>query len=137
MKKRSIVIIASVVAVLIVATAAVAMGAGMKINILKTHGINAILELEENASTGYSWHYELENGSIVEIIKDEYFEEKNDSIVGAAGKHIWEFQGISPGKAIVKLEYYRTWEGVEGSADSRIYEINVDNAGKADIIRVK
>ena len=137
MKKRSIVIIVLVAAVLIVAATAAVMGAGMKINIFKTHGINAVLELEENASTGYSWHYELENGSIVEIIKDEYIEEKNDSIVGAAGKHIWEFKGISPGKAIMKLEYYRTWEGVEGSAVSLIYEINVDNAGNSDITQVK
>ena len=125
MKKRFIVIIVLVAAVFVVA-----MGAGMNNN-------SAILELEENASTGYSWHYELENSSVVEIIKDEYIIDKNNNIVGAAGKHIWEFKGISQGKAILKLEYYRTWEGVEGSADSRIYEINVDNAGRVDITQVK
>lgn len=142
MKKSSMVVIAAAIVVLLAGTViGVSTGlfsGGAEDTAAGKADIQAKIELPENPSTGYAWFYTLDDESIVEVTKDEYVEPKADTgVVGAAGTHIWEFKGLKEGKTVMKLDYYRSWEGVGESAESHEYEISVDSSGKVDINKIK
>lgn len=86
--------------------------------------------LEENPSTGYSWHYVIEDESVLSLVKENPIGGKPGASVGAPNEHVWTFKGIGGGESVVEFKYYREWEGAGGSVDSRSYLVVVDEAGR-------
>lgn len=69
------------------------------------------LELEANATTGYSWSYSLSQENIVKFVKDEYVSSKNDSkLTGVGGKQVYEIKGLKEGEVTITFKYSRSWE---------------------------
>jgi len=69
-----------------------------------------IIELKENPSTGYSWHYTLEPQELISLYSDQYTANETENLVGAAGKHEYVFKAMSAGNAQIIFDNYRSWE---------------------------
>ena len=69
----------------------------------------ATIHLEENPTTGYAWHWDVANTSIVRI-ESEKFIAPSSNLIGAPGNHVWEIAGLKAGKTQIVFEYYRSWE---------------------------
>lgn len=65
------------------------------------------IKLVENRSKGYTWHCNIENKNIVQIVSDKYkaFEHKDDPD-GIRGIHTWNFIGLQKGMTRVKFKLY-------------------------------
>lgn len=65
----------------------------------------------ENASTGYSWHYLVNDENILVFVKEEIVSTTGDkNIVGAPMLHTWKFKTLTPGTTTIKFAYCRDWE---------------------------
>jgi len=94
-----------------------------------------VVSLQENPSTGYSWHYSFKNGDILKLVEDEYIPVSNENIVGSGGKHNWTFQPIKEGSELLTFSYYRSWEGSSTAIEERVLNVEVDK--ELSIIVVK
>lgn len=82
------------------------------------------ISLEENPSTGYRWHYHIENQDIAEVIKDEFVEEEcPPGKLGCGGMHNWLIRGLKPGQTVVIFKLHR--EGSREVIEKRRHLINV------------
>lgn len=86
--------------------------------------------LEENPSTGYSWHYVIEDEGVLSLVKENPIGGQSGGMVGAPNEHVWTFKGIGGGESRIEFKYYREWEGGGASVDSRSYLVVVDEAGR-------
>jgi len=83
------------------------------------------ITLTENATTGYRWHLTNSDDTIIELISDGAIEISSDeNLVGAPSKHIWHFELLKEGTAILKFELFRDWEN-ENIIETKIFEIEV------------
>lgn len=73
-------------------------------------GGRAYLGLDSNASTGYTWTATIEDEDLVEIVSEDYLEDRVTGLVGAAGIQIYEVRGLNPGTTTIRFEYRRLWE---------------------------
>ncbi|MGB9695339.1 MAG: protease inhibitor I42 family protein [Caldisericaceae bacterium] len=114
MSKRNVIVVSVVVLVIVAAVAAIPVVAK---NIAK-RGQNEIylkpgetvsIQLEENPTTGYTWHWNVVNTSVVSI-ESEHFEAPTSNLMGASGNHVWQIKGLKTGKTQIIFEYYRSWE---------------------------
>jgi inhibitor of cysteine peptidase len=80
------------------------------------------IKLDENPTTGYSWHVTFANPEILNIVKDDY-SQTGDSL-GSGGVHQWEMKGTKAGSTTVKFELYRSWEP-ENIIDTKTYTVVV------------
>lgn len=72
-------------------------------------------QVDENASTGYTWKTELSDSCAIEIVKEDYLpKEKIENLVGAGSTKTYEIQGKSPGKCTVVFLKNRDWEEERG-----------------------
>ncbi|WFD09855.1 stalk domain-containing protein [Tepidibacter hydrothermalis] len=103
---------------------------------------NNSITLSENPTTGYVWHYSIENESIVKVVSDNYQQDKIDSelsndeniaICGVGGKHTWELEGLKEGTTIIKFESYRPGEEKDKTTNTKEYTITVDSDLKVSI----
>jgi predicted secreted protein len=79
------------------------------------------LELQENQTTGYSWHFD-ELG--YEIISER--QERKSDLDGSPSTHIWIFKPKSLAENVIKMSYYRTWEGKRSDTQRFKVKIVVD-----------
>lgn len=89
-------------------------------------GENITITLEENPSTGYSWSYEVEDWSNINILTDTYVQNDNKEIVGSGGIHTWTFETLEKGIVTIKFDYYRPFEGIDSSISKKTYVINIE-----------
>lgn len=82
------------------------------------------ITLDENPTTGFKWHWEVSNSSIVQIVSDRYVPPSNN-LPGAGGKHEWVIKGISQGTATINFTYYRDFEP-DKIKEVIIYEVAVE-----------
>ncbi|OPL10662.1 MAG: hypothetical protein AVO34_10325 [Firmicutes bacterium ML8_F2] len=68
------------------------------------------IELEENPSTGFSWHWTVNPEGAVVLDADEFAPAENEELVGAPGSHQFVFRAEEAGEAEVLFQYYRDWE---------------------------
>ncbi len=94
-----------------------------QINVVK--GENIEIELEENVTTGCTWHVTIENEDIVKLDSDEYVDINDEDLAGAAGLHIWNFKALSEGSTKVTFELYQSWNP-ENVYETKEYTITVD-----------
>ncbi|MBQ4313183.1 MAG: protease inhibitor I42 family protein [Clostridia bacterium] len=86
----------------------------------------AVIELSGNPSTGYTWIYEMSEDNIVREVKNEFQMPSPSDRVGAGGKFVFEFEGISPGEVTLTFSYLRTFEDNPPVKTAK-YIISVDN----------
>ncbi|MGA2782609.1 MAG: protease inhibitor I42 family protein [Smithella sp.] len=79
------------------------------------------LELQENGTTGYSWHFDELSYEII----SERLEKKSD-LDGSPATHIWIFRPKSLAEGVIKMSYYRTWEGKRSDTQQFKVKIVVD-----------
>jgi inhibitor of cysteine peptidase len=88
-------------------------------------GDSFVVELEENLSTGYTWHCTIVHEEIVDLESDEYMEpDKTDNMVGVPGTHQYKFIALNNGSTQIKFEYYRDWEP-ENIAENYVFNVSV------------
>jgi len=80
----------------------------------------AVLELESNSSTGYSWS--VDDNDYVELVADTYYQsdaaKADPMIAGAAGKQVFVFKAVKAGTTEIKLNYTRSFEKNAKPADT-------------------
>ncbi|MGC8789829.1 MAG: stalk domain-containing protein [Caldisericum sp.] len=77
----------------------------ISINVGETYTIS----LEENASAGYTWHYKINDPSIIAVEKD-YYTPPSSTKPGAPQKHNFVIKGLKPGTTQIVFMYYRSFE---------------------------
>ncbi|MGN0991331.1 MAG: protease inhibitor I42 family protein [Candidatus Ventricola sp.] len=90
-------------------------------------GHTAILSLEANPSTGYSWIGFVLEGDAVHLDSAEgtYIpDEQTDTMTGAGGQTQYAVTAVKPGSSIITFDYRRSWE--DAALEQRIYLAVVD-----------
>lgn len=71
------------------------------------------IDLESNATTGYSWQgNEVYDEEMLQLVNSQYLPAQTDR-VGAGGKQVYLFQALKAGNTKVNLTYKRSWETTE------------------------
>ena len=87
----------------------------------------AIVQLEGNATTGYSWDYTIVPDGIVNEVSHDYVQsDAAQGTAGAGGTYIFTFEGAAPGQAEITFNYARQWEDVP-ALDVAVYKAVVDS----------
>lgn len=82
------------------------------------------VELEQAGATGYAW--ELRN------LDSEHFEldsvgttggPSGPEVTGAPVTKVWLIRAKQPGKSVLELLYYRSWEGENSAADRFLLKV--------------
>jgi len=73
-------------------------------------GEDAVITLEANHTTGFSWQLAkpLES-DLLELSGSQYLPD-NTGLIGAGEKEVWTFKTLKKGKTEVSLKYVRPWE---------------------------
>jgi predicted secreted protein len=82
------------------------------------------IDLEENSTTGYKWHCNIANPSIVSIESEKFIPPSGNQI-GVPGKHVWIIKGLKPGITEITFKYYRDQEP-ENMGEVIVYTVFVD-----------
>ena len=72
-------------------------------------GETIVLDLSENATTGYRWALDGPATKLVEVRAGEY--KRSSDAIGGGGEVSWTLRAVAPGTAQVKLKLWRQWEG--------------------------
>ena len=90
----------------------------------------AVVELEGNPSTGYTWVYTVSPQGIVREVSNTYIaNQTEDNRVGSGGKFIFTFEAIAEGEAEIVFSYLRVWEEDVPPVRTVIYKAIVDGRG--------
>jgi inhibitor of cysteine peptidase len=102
-------------------------------NTMKVGELGNII-LKGNASTGYTWHYYIDEPDIVRVVSETEEPTTGAShvgeiIVGAPGIYKWQVRALKAGTATITFKYYRSWEGEESATEENtlVYNITVKN----------
>ena len=68
------------------------------------------VNLEENASTGYTWWYSLSESDVLRVTRNEYSEQTMPGLVGMPGMRSVTFEGVQAGMCVLTFAYARAWE---------------------------
>ncbi len=72
------------------------------------------LRFDENPSTGYGWGFQVLDADYLELVGDEFFVPESDpALVGQPGLRVYTLKAIDSGRTLVKVSYYRPWEGLQ------------------------
>ncbi len=97
-------------------------------DILNTVSLSQIpvVKLEENGSTGYTWHFEITDSDILKLDNVTRADTKEDEeIVGAPQIVKWVFEPLKEGKTTIIFRNYREWEGSSSTVDIRVFNVKV------------
>ncbi|MDO4829774.1 MAG: protease inhibitor I42 family protein [Clostridia bacterium] len=82
------------------------------------------VRLDANATTGYSWTYEIDNPAVLELVTAEYVPYENEEgLLGVGGEWVASFRGLTAGTASLTL-YYGSADDA-APVDTRTLEIAV------------
>lgn len=70
------------------------------------------LQLQENPSTGFSWHISWEPATALELVSDTYVPDE-PIIPGSGGTRSFLLKAAEAGGVTVTVQYGRWWEGGE------------------------
>jgi predicted secreted protein len=92
-------------------------------------GVERIVTLSENPSTGYRWQLNRTASSNLAIVDvtDAGFAPGHGRRIGAPGLRRWRIVGRASGKAVVVFDYSRPWERV---APASRHLLTVDVGGR-------
>lgn len=97
------------------------------------------LKLEENITTGCTWHVEIENEGMLKVNVDEYkdldkSEDNKDKeiICGAPGVHVWNFKALKEGTTKITFKLYQDWESKK-VYDTKEYTVTIGKEGEKQV----
>ncbi len=84
------------------------------------------IELQGAGATGYAWYFdELDNDFFELIHEGRKIHEKSKELVGSPTLYTWVFKAQKIGKSVIKMSYYRIWEGRDSAVRRFEVEINI------------
>ncbi len=86
--------------------------------------------LEENATTGYLWSFTIDGSSLVPTGDEVIASASSKDSVGAPTKHVFRFEGVSEGTAVLTFTYARSWEKTD---EDKVYKVTVKTASDGSI----
>ena len=87
--------------------------------------IDAVITLQSNPSTGYSWSYSVDNEGMVTETSHSY-SSSDPELFGSDGAEEWHFQGLKEGNASITFVYSRNWDNSEVKTKTFTYYIDSD-----------
>jgi len=88
----------------------------------------AIIELEGNPTTGYSWFYELADEKIIKLEEEIIYLGKK-GMTGAPSRFVYTLHSLSAGETTIHFEYKRPWED-KPAEELRNFKVSVKESGK-------
>jgi len=83
------------------------------------------IELQGIGGTGYAWYFDELDNNLFELIGEERkVTEKSGEFVGSPTLSTWTLKAKKIGRGIIKMSYYRIWEGRDKAI--RRFEVEVD-----------
>ena len=83
------------------------------------------IELQGIGGTGYAWYFDKLDNDFFELIsKQRKVQEESGEFVGSPTLYTWILKAKKIGKSIIKMTYYRIWEGKDKAI--RQFEVEVD-----------
>jgi predicted secreted protein len=70
------------------------------------------VELPGKAGTGYSWSAVAAGAPYLKLISQDSRPVAGQPPLGGPVVQVWRFRAEKPGTALIKMSYYRPWEGV-------------------------
>jgi inhibitor of cysteine peptidase len=94
------------------------------------------VELAENASTGYTWSYQLSDPSFLTLVSKETAESSADTPVmaGSPSTVTWLFSPNKSGSFSLVFKLFRAWEGEEAAIDVRVYNVEVRDSNLSECV---
>ncbi|RLL84203.1 protease inhibitor I42 family protein [Mesotoga sp. BH458_6_3_2_1] len=93
------------------------------------------VQLEENASTGYTWHYYSSEANAFSLFSKEISVDRSENAVQGGGSTVtWLFSPESLGSFAIIFKLYREWEGEEKAVDIRVFNVEVDDRTLSECI---
>lgn len=83
------------------------------------------ITLSGNPTTGYTWHYEISDESVISPVCQSYSSSAKEGIVGAGGIYGWSFKALKAGEATITFRYYRDWEGQASAAQTAVIKVSI------------
>ncbi len=83
------------------------------------------IQLEAIGGTGYWWYVQSLDARPVELLSEKT-RTVSDGRMGGPVLGLWTFQAKEPGTAEIKMDYYRSWEGIAKAADHFQIRIKVE-----------
>jgi predicted secreted protein len=84
------------------------------------------IELQGAGGTGYAWYFDELDDDFFELIHEgRKIQEKSRQLVGSPTLHTWVFKAKKIGKSVIKMSYYRIWEGKDSAVRRFEIEINI------------
>ncbi len=84
------------------------------------------IELQGAGGTGYTWYFDELDSDFFELIHEgRKIQEKSRQFVGSPIQYTWVFKAKKVGKSIIKMSYYRVWEGKDAAVRRFQIEINI------------
>jgi inhibitor of cysteine peptidase len=71
-------------------------------------GGTATVTLPGNATTGYTWHWEVGDPDVLAVILQT--DTPDSDLIGAGASYTWLVQALNPGQTTLTFTYYRDWE---------------------------
>jgi predicted secreted protein len=82
------------------------------------------IELQGAGGTGYAWYFdELDNDFFELIHEGRKIQGKGGALVGSPTLYTWVFKAKKIGKSIIRMSYYRIWEGKDSAV--RRFEVEI------------
>lgn len=92
------------------------------------------ITLQENPTTGFRWHFNMDNGGIFKLLNNKYTQEGFG--IGAGGEHEWVFRGLSKGTVTLTFKSYREGDNLNTSSiETKIFLVTVGEDGKIEKVR--
>lgn len=84
------------------------------------------LSLKGNPTTGYTWHYIVENPDIASVVSEMIVPDSD--LLGAGSTFSWTLKALKPGNTRIIFKYYRDWEGEDSTSaeNTTIYNISIE-----------
>jgi len=88
-------------------------------------GEQIVLELEGNATTGYTWAVTAVDPAVLAPAGDPDYQSESDAD-GAGGTYTFRFDAVGPGETEVVLMYFPSWEEPSATAGTFTFTAVVD-----------
>lgn len=82
------------------------------------------IQLAENPTTGYMWHFKAVPEMIVTPVED-HFEKSNTYRVGAGGEHVFVYETVNKGETEIQAFHARPWAPAKNDEPTLTYKIIV------------
>lgn len=84
------------------------------------------IELQGVGGTGYSWYFDELDHDFFELIGEERkIQEKGGESVGSPTLYTWVLKAKKTGKSVIRMSYYRIWEGKDKALRRFELEVNI------------